>query len=40
MTGWTRITKAEWYRLGGFSNPSLYRIQRGKAWKYYWNQST
>lgn len=31
-----RITKVEFYRLGGFSNSQLFRLQsRGGAWRYY-----
>jgi len=31
-----RITKAEWYDLGGFEHPALFRQQsRGGAWRYY-----
>lgn len=31
-----RITKAEWYSLGGFANSKLFRKQsRGGAWRYY-----
>lgn len=31
-----RITKKEWYRLGGFANSNLFRKQsRGGAWRYY-----
>jgi len=31
-----RITKNEWYALGGFANRNLFRKQsRGGAWRYY-----
>lgn len=31
-----RITKKEWYALGGFANRDLFRKQsRGGAWRYY-----
>lgn len=31
-----RITKAEFYALGGFANSQLFRLQsRGGAWRYY-----
>lgn len=31
-----RITKREFYALGGFSNSQLFRLQsRGGAWRYY-----
>ena len=33
--GKTKISKKEFYKLGGFSNPTLYRKQRGHAWVYY-----
>ena len=31
-----RISKAEWYELGGFANPKLFRLadKRG-VWRYY-----
>lgn len=33
-----RITKVEFYRLGGFANSALFRLQsRGGAWRYYVN---
>lgn len=31
-----RITKVEFYALGGFANSDLFRLQsRGGAWRYY-----
>lgn len=30
-----RITKREWYRLGGFKNPDLFRKHNGRCWEYY-----
>lgn len=31
-----RITRREFYDLGGFSNSKLFRLQsRGGAWRYY-----
>lgn len=31
-----RITKVEFYNLGGFANSDLFRQQsRGGAWRYY-----
>lgn len=30
-----RITKEEWYDLGGFANSDLFRIQSRGAWRYY-----
>lgn len=36
MVGRTRITKREFYDMGGFSNPRLFRRQRKSgAWQYY-----
>lgn len=33
-----RITKKEFYDLGGFANSKLFRQQtRGGAWRYYVN---
>lgn len=36
--GAVRITKDEWYRLGGFSNPNLYRKHNGRNWEYWYVQ--
>lgn len=34
--GVIRLTKHQWYALGGFKNTSLYRKQRADgAWAYY-----
>ena len=30
-----QLTKRDWYGLGGFRNPSLYRRERGGRWYYY-----
>lgn len=31
-----RITKKQWYDLGGFANSALFRKQsRGGSWRYY-----
>ena len=30
-----RITKNEFYELGGFSNPKLIRVTRKGSWSYY-----
>jgi hypothetical protein len=31
-----RLTKREWYELGGFANPDLFRRQKkGGAWQYF-----
>jgi hypothetical protein len=35
VIGYTRITKAEFYRLGGFSNPRLVRKEIGQSWAYF-----
>jgi hypothetical protein len=35
MVGYTKITKKQFYALGGFSNPALVRKQAGKVWAYY-----
>ena len=31
----TRITKDQWVRLGGLSNPKLYRRKGSSGWLYY-----
>lgn len=34
--GTKRITKTEWYNLGGFANSNLFRKQaKSGAWQYY-----
>jgi len=30
-----RITKKEFYRAGGLSNPALFRKQKNGVWYYY-----
>lgn len=31
-----RLTKAQWYTLGGLAKPGLFRKQsKGGAWRYY-----
>lgn len=35
MIGYLKITKNQFYRYGGFSNPRLIRVTRGKAWAYF-----
>jgi hypothetical protein len=30
-----KISRSEFYALGGFANPSLYRKMRGGAWGYW-----
>lgn len=36
MTGHNRITKLEWWRLGGFANPRCVRVTRRGLWAYYY----
>ena len=31
-----RITKREWYALGGFRNSALYRKHNGRHWTYWY----
>lgn len=33
--GGKRITKEQWTKAGGLSNPKLTRVQRGGKWYYY-----
>lgn len=35
MFGYTKITKKEFYSMGGFSNPRLVRVTRNRTWAYY-----
>ncbi len=35
MTGYTKITKAQFYKEGGFSNSRLVRVTRSGAWAHY-----
>ena len=35
MTGYTKITRRDFYLMGGFAHPRLVRVTRGKAWAYY-----
>jgi hypothetical protein len=30
-----RLTKREWYAMGGFANPHLYRRHDGRSWHYF-----
>lgn len=39
MTGYTKITKEEFYKMGGFSNPRLVRVSRSGSWVYYQNKA-
>lgn len=34
MIGYTKISRAEFYRAGAFANPDLVRVTRG-GWAYY-----
>ncbi len=33
--GFTKISKKEFYAIGGFSNPKLFRKMIGNNWKYW-----
>ena len=35
MIGYAKITRAQFYRLGGFSNPRMVRVTRGGGWTYW-----
>lgn len=35
MTGYERITRAQFYNNGGHANPRLVRMTRGRCWAYY-----
>lgn len=35
MIGYIKITRAQFYASGAFSNPRNVRTQRGKAWTYW-----
>lgn len=34
-----KITKSEFYEMGGFSNPKLFRITRYGKWQYFSEQT-
>jgi hypothetical protein len=36
MIGYRTISKREFYRYGGFSNPRCVRDQRGTRWMYFY----
>jgi hypothetical protein len=39
MEGVTKISKAEWHRLGGLRNPRCFRRQRPDGrWQYFYRQ--
>lgn len=33
--GVERISKRQFYTLGGFKNPALFRKHDGRSWRYY-----
>lgn len=35
IPGKMRVSKGEWYRLGGFANPRLFRKHNGRNWIYW-----
>lgn len=35
MRGYEKITKEQFYRIGGFSNPRCVRVTRDGDWAYY-----
>lgn len=35
MVGYEKITRHAFYQTGGFANPRLVRVARGKGWAYY-----
>lgn len=35
MIHYTKISRAAFYRNGGFSNPRLVRVTRSGAWAYF-----
>jgi len=39
MIGSTKISKREWYRRGGFSNPRCWRRQqKNRGWEYFYRE--
>lgn len=30
-----KLKKRTWYEMGGFSNPKLFRVDKGRGWEYY-----
>ena len=36
MIGHRKVSRAYWYRMGGFSEPRCARVTRGRSWAYYW----
>lgn len=37
MTGYERISRERFYRMGAFSNGRLVRTERNGAWAYFLN---
>lgn len=35
MTGYTKISRRDFYMLGGFAHPLLIRVTRSGSWAYY-----
>jgi hypothetical protein len=35
MIGYARITRRQFYVLGGFSRSDLVRTERGRCWSYW-----
>jgi hypothetical protein len=35
MIGYTKISRASFYRRGGFANPRLVRLTRSRHWTYW-----
>jgi hypothetical protein len=35
MIGYTKISREQFYRQGGFSNPRLVRVTRNGVWAYF-----
>lgn len=36
LLGYARMTRAAWYRAGGFANARCVRVTRNGRWAYYW----
>lgn len=34
-----RISKRQFYHMGGFSNPRLFRKMNRGCWQYFWDRS-
>lgn len=35
MMGYEQISRRQFYAWGGFSNPRLVRVERGRSWAYF-----